>query len=726
MKWVARFRLRRAMRGGLFVAAAFCVVAVVSASASAAGGLRGSAVHSSGGGGSPTFSTPSYVDYHGLGGEPTTVVDRYPFPGGGYQDRTYVCDPLGVGAWSGFYESSDLGQTFRLPYHSPSTGQPAQTGQGGGDCHIAIGQQTHKVFFVDLSAYCATMNVSSDLGETFVPDELGCGLNEGAIDDRPWVATDESAPGSSGGNVYVNFNNDTAEAESTISLARSTHDGAPGSFTTDSVCNLLTNQSGATIDPTSVATGAADSTPTPCPDPSDSQLYIAGPVVVDTSSSSPYQHDLYIPFARDYSTSSGGTDFRLYVARSSDEGTTWTRQEVADLGAHDPANIFPQLTVDLAGNLYFVWSQDQSAGSTGTQAVYYTYSSDGGTHWAAPVELTSGGSAVFPWLVAGSKGRVDLVYYQSSNGDNSNDASNTGVWNVYLGQSQNALSQKPSFSRIPVSVHPNHIGQVCTGGIGCSSGGNRDLLDFFTVDVDHQGAAEITWADDNNARSETRDFFTRQLSGPGVFGGKVSVAWPTSGSSTSDLSGDVYSASGQPVNNCTGMDLLGASASESGSNLSVTLQLNTPPTAAEAAACGGSGVNGGVWGAEFWAPSAAGNDNFYLAYRDNPVDGAPRVEAGTITSVGSSDAIQSYELVPSESGTLGGSCFSAAGTPATTGPCTIVVSASLAGLGVSGGPLDSLTGLSLYQTGSETQPPALNTTAAYTNQADATASFEVP
>jgi len=57
------------------------------------------------------------------------------------------------------------------------------------------------------------------------------------------------------------------------------------------------------------------------------------------------------------------------------------------------------------------------------------------------VSTTSGDSAIFPWMQAGSKGRVDLAYYQSNNGDNSNDASNTGIWNVYFRQSLNALSE---------------------------------------------------------------------------------------------------------------------------------------------------------------------------------------------------------------------------------------------------------------------------------------------
>ena len=51
------------------------------------------------------FSPASYVDYHEIGGEPTTVVDRYPFvPGPNgfgvtsktFKDLVYVSNPVGL------------------------------------------------------------------------------------------------------------------------------------------------------------------------------------------------------------------------------------------------------------------------------------------------------------------------------------------------------------------------------------------------------------------------------------------------------------------------------------------------------------------------------------------------------------------------------------------------------------------------------------------------------
>lgn len=39
-----------------------------------------------------------------------------------------------------------------------------------------------------------------------------------------------------------------------------------------------------------------------------------------------------------------------------------------------------------------------------------------------------------------------------------------------------------------------HQGSICTPGTGCTAG-TRDLLDFFQVDVDAQGLANIAYTD---------------------------------------------------------------------------------------------------------------------------------------------------------------------------------------------------------------------------------------
>src|SRR6266516_1615578 len=86
------------------------------------------------------FSPAAFVDYKRFGGEPTVVVDRYPY-GPTFKDLVYVSAPQGFvePRYSTFYKSDDLGQTFRVPFRTPFTTKPVGTGQGGGDSHLAVG-----------------------------------------------------------------------------------------------------------------------------------------------------------------------------------------------------------------------------------------------------------------------------------------------------------------------------------------------------------------------------------------------------------------------------------------------------------------------------------------------------------------------------------------------------------------------------------------------------------
>ena len=677
------------------------------------------------------FSPSVFVDYKRFGGEPTVTVDRY----AGGNDVTYVSGPNGFvfPHYSPFFKSSDLGQTFRIPAHVPSFGQTFGTGGGGGDSYQVVGQTTHKVFFVDLPGPgCVTMNTSADQGETWVGDNIGCGQSPGAIDDRQWDAVDENAPLPAGnsGNVYVSFINFTNIAFPTLALARSTHDGATGTFVTDSLCNTL------------AAPGPGQTpTATTCPDPLDSALQVAGPPVVDYSNT----HNLYIPFVRGTPIIPGvsaGPPYSLWVAKSTDGGSTWTRNQVADLGAHNPQNLFPEMTVDTAGNLYYTWSQTQgpssdSSGLTGEQDVYYTFSTDSGTTWAAPIPLTqeSNDSAVMPWMVAGDPGRVDLVYYKATSGLNSNvgfDANgNPMVWNVYFAQSLNALNTGSNFKSVQISDHPNHLGGICTAGLACS--GDRDLLDFFTVDIDHLGAANVVWADDNTTRgSDTRNKFSRQLSGVSVFKNQtigLMNSWPIQDHSVTDRTGDTYNELGVANTACPGMDLLGAGAKMSGDLITVSLTLDSPPTADKAIACSNAPgvVTGGIWSAEFWAASDGNpegyGESFYIGYRDNPPNAPdnPRGEAGRINKV--NPTITSLEYNPTKPATVGGTCF-AASPPA---PCTVILTTSASALGIkSGAGMYSITGLSTFFGGRDQQTPALfRLEEGNSEQSDATAPFDV-
>jgi hypothetical protein len=679
------------------------------------------------------FTPSAYLDYKRFGSEPSVAVDRY--PGGG--DDAYSCGPLGVGypGFSYFFRSLDLGATWSLPLHDPIYGRAVTEGQGGGDCHVAVGQMTHRVFFVDLSGPDETISVSDDRGQSFVSAPLGSGLAPGTIDDRPWLAVDELYPGAQ--KVYDSFIDYTNIANPTLAVAISNQDGTPGTYG-EGPCNAAT---------VNVPSSGPDD-PTACPDPVDKQLQVAGPTVVDVYNT----HDVYIPYIRGTSIIPGltaGPPWELWVARSENGGNTWTRHEVALLGDHNPSNIFPEMTVDKAGNLYFTWSQSQGpvedtsggSGFFGEQDVYYAFSTDHGQTWSPPINLTkeTGDSAVFPWMVAGDPGQVDLVYYKASTGLNSNVAfvdangnpcpdpnsecggrENPSVWNTFFAQSQNALNTGPNFKSVQITDHPNHLGQVCTLGLACS--GNRNLADFISVDVDHLGAANVVWSDDNNSRNDTRIKFSRQVAGNSVFKSttiNLQSSWPIYDHAANDPVGDVTDAAGVPEGSCAGMDVLKAATSRSGDLLMLSLTLNAPPTMTAAVGCGAA-ASGGLWGAEFWA-SDKPNDNYYVGYRAN-IDGTG-VEAGRMAAISPTETSNEFQKV--EAGT-GGTCVPLT-TPPPSAPtaCTLTMTVSLSGLGIKpGAGLYSVTGLSVYLFGSSSNIPGTRASFGISNQADATAALD--
>jgi hypothetical protein len=723
------------------------------------------------------FAPAAYADYKRFGGEPTVTVDRYPFPADfecaptavidpcPQRDITYDSAPNGFvfPRYSQFFVSDDLGQTFGKPGHVPVHGLASAQGEGGGDSYQAVGQNTHFVYFVDLAFDCITMNVSEDFGHTWRSDDFGCGFN--LLDDRQWTEADEAV-----NRVYVSTINLINLVFPTLAAFLNTTGAPNGGFIANSTCNAATFLVGGPGTEEAPAAGE-----TPCPDPSDQFLWVAGPVIADNEGSNP-SHAVYIPFIRRIASDPLGTgifgidEWQLWVAKSVNLGETWTRHHVATRPpGNNPANIFPELTIDRAGNLYFTWSETQGGPTKSTQGkrsdpeeepaggeqdVFYAFSTTGGTTWSPPINLTKSAndSAIFPWMVAGDAGRVDLVYYKANSGLNSNvgfvdeegnpceepnepctdePIPNPSVWNVYFAQSMNALNTGANFSTVQVTPQPHHIGQICTSGLACE--GDRDLLDFFTVDVDSRGAALIAYSDDNRRRSsDTQDLVTRQISGASVFKNQtinLVQDWPIRNHSVTDRAGDVFDTTGAPKDSCPGMDVLGTSVERKDDKITVHLRLNAAPTATNATACGTLATTGGLWGAEFWAASDPGppantgpSNRFYIAYRDNPPDGAPRVEGGTmdhvnltVTSLDFNDRTQA--------GTLGGDCFPPGG-PA-TGACTISLTVAASSLGITpGNGLYNITGLSAYLFGNLEDPiPATRVVFGNSEQADAAAPF---
>src|SRR5262249_13831657 len=97
--------------------------------------------------------------------------------------------------------------------------------------------------------------------------------------------------------------------------------------------------------------------------------------------------------------------------------------------------------------------------------------------------------------------------------------------NVFFAQSLNATAPTPTFRQVVASDHFIHAGNISEGGLTGTA--NRNLLDYFQVSLDPQGAAFISFTDDHND-FDGHTYVTRQLSGPGAFGtGNIAAVAPT-------------------------------------------------------------------------------------------------------------------------------------------------------------------------------------------------------
>src|SRR5438128_499079 len=194
------------------------------------------------------------------------------------------------------------------------------------------------------------------------------------------------------------------------------------------------------------------------------------------------------------------------LAFSDDRGAHWT---INDLAAFNPSfvdrsstntdKIFATLGVDdsgvsgVAGNVYAVFADNLAAPTVWD--IWFTHSSNRGGTWSPPVKVNNDrGTHFFPWIAAGSSGRVDFIWLTSP--DTTPTDAEQSPWSVTFAQTTNGTSGTPKFNQTSASSNVMHVGEICTVGIFCSvTGGNRDLADSISVVIDRGGSAALAWTD---------------------------------------------------------------------------------------------------------------------------------------------------------------------------------------------------------------------------------------
>jgi len=566
-----------------------------------------------------TFSTPTVVDPVHSYGEPDIRIDHH--------GRVYVSGPTGTGTQRSLWSTSvDGGATWRQVSQGPpptSVSPNPLTQPGGGDTDIAF-DRSDKQYFADLYALaCQRVAVTTNAGATTTENPGGCAPGLGGS-DRQWLLVNDPPPGITVSSaykgpyplVYMEYND--------VETPPATGSTGPA-FWAKSVPGANPDDPGLTY---SSARGTPQKTVFGA-DGYPSIDQVTGKVFQPNFSGQSVKLNIGTPDASGnlsfLDDASGGTANLITVANNVDNNG-------------DVAN-FVVSSMDEARNLWVAWvGRDNGDPSKRQVFVAVASAATNWTIWSQPVQVSSPPSLVniFPWVKAsGRNGVADVVWYGSNvpsrPGFYPDPSTDLGQeWNVYMAQVTYPVDagggvqvlNGPAFAPLQVQVtpHPMDYNSACLQGTGCiTSEGNRNLADFFEINSDANGAAQIVYDDLSNGLCQEAPGFTptgaqvadhcgaavvtvaRQDSGPGLLGTDVSTTntYPSkvprgNGIKFADNPGarpdgdalfPVIAGGPAPSSNVPGMDLLGTSLSLSGGVLTVTsdvLDLSNP-AATEAA-----------------------------------------------------------------------------------------------------------------------------------------------
>lgn len=219
----------------------------------------------------------------------------------------------------------------------------------------------------------------------------------------------------------------------------------------------------------------------------------------------------YSPDGNLYTTYWDFEDVR--VARSADGGMTWQSFAVAPVL---DTRSFTVGAADSAGNLYVAYESSQALPTTFTglepvskARIFVATSTNDGATWSTPRQVSEEArSAIFPWVVAGAPGKVDVAFFVMDNLTTPDLGAPVTTWDIVMAQSVDALGAAPSYQRV-TAVQDFHQGSVCTSGLACAGPQNlgfgnaptpfdRRMLDYFEMRIDAAGNAYIAYGVDRN------------------------------------------------------------------------------------------------------------------------------------------------------------------------------------------------------------------------------------
>jgi hypothetical protein len=498
-----------------------------------------------------TFGHPIISGIGGVGFEQGLRVDP------SNANRLYTSAPGSLSSdTSWIWHSLDGGKTFKWVVGATALEGKVTTCFGGGDTETGVDSAGH-LYFADLTLANFSTSRSDDQGATFTCSNTGV---PDAVVDRQWYAFDGDP--TNGGSIYLT-NDEFAQApamcgsptnfgQNILVMYRSP---VPGGAALAGIefgpANKVSNPLG--CDEGIMGNNEVSPVATTLGQPNGSGGFVTLPT--------PVKHVFVIHDDALLNRILIGRCFPVAFGPpipnvSDPSGLNCVDLPVTDLGSTNKTGAnFPTMAIDRAGNLYAVWSQAPINGSgqvIGDTVLKYSFSTDQGNTWAAPIQIQTSGSPVgtlhnnvFAWTVAGDDGRVDIAWYGTPgvapNPSNGPDSCATCDWSLWMVQTLNGHAASPTFTApILASEHFVHRGSMYTliGG----QNGDRTLGDFLQLRMGPNGEAEIGYADSNNLdeASAPHGMFVRQKAGNGLLAASspVNISGLAPFNAVSDPSGD--------------------------------------------------------------------------------------------------------------------------------------------------------------------------------------------
>jgi hypothetical protein len=193
----------------------------------------------------------------------------------------------------------------------------------------------------------------------------------------------------------------------------------------------------------------------------------------------------------------------LYISKSADSGATWTSKELDTSGAPPDcsANLCGwaylgaqiTLTSDAAGTLYALWNA--GAVDKGPERIYFAKSTDGGSTWAARVDVSpapNGTAHAFPAIAAGAAGDVRIAWM---------DARAAGpLWNTYYRSSRDGGATWSA--EADLSSYITGYDYILPAGFSFPFG------DYFEMAIDDRGVTHAVWGEGKNYDSPGSIWYT--------------------------------------------------------------------------------------------------------------------------------------------------------------------------------------------------------------------------